>query len=714
MVISLGMNSQGLDSGINNAQKSLLKFQNSADKLKGVDLNSLKVNFDKQVTSLSQLQKEAREYDKALRYATDEKEIKALNRQLEETYAEMNRIKSLGKTSLTGIASGSNSAAKGMGNLAGSAGQVNMEFARIIQDAPYGMMGIGNNIQQLTANFGQLRQQAGSTRAALGAALSSLITPASALTLGIAALTSAWTVYQMWSQRSAKATKDTAKALGDAEQSVDDYIDSLGSLAQARLKGEREAQKELTTLRLLYKQTQNTSLSINERKRAVDELQKQYPSYFSNLKDEDVLAGKAASAYDRLSKSILDTAKARAAQELIAEKARQQLVNEQKIADLRRKEQSMQAQAIKQQETLAKVQERLRAQGDNSQAGSGAALQIRQGKELNAIIGERQKLELENVQIMEQIRALEPTATLDLFSEDSAAKGKAATDFLAQLREEFNLATKQAILFGSSYDEMGTKAELFKTAMIGLMEQGLKPQDTLIQSLKASYDLFAGTTLPNVGSAIDKLTKANLPALREELSGMATAFEPVSVGLMEMSESARAFFQQQADAAAAAMGQIEISAEEMTSFMQASIGNAIAGFGEALGQMIATGDVAGFFDSIMMIVADFAGNFGKALIAAGVAALAFESLLANPIAAIAAGTALVAAAGVVKSVLSKGPSGGGAGGPSLGGSGGYRSPNPNGFSTSFEGEKEREFVIRGEDLVLLVERHNYKKMRIRG
>src|SRR5690606_34831257 len=35
----------------------------------------------------------------------------------------------------------------------GNANGVAMEFNRIIQDAPFGMMGIGNNLQQLAANF---------------------------------------------------------------------------------------------------------------------------------------------------------------------------------------------------------------------------------------------------------------------------------------------------------------------------------------------------------------------------------------------------------------------------------------------------------------------------------------------------------------------------------------------------------------------------------
>src|SRR5690606_30494513 len=48
-----------------------------------------------------------------------------------------------------------------------SANNVGIEFSRIIQDAPYGIIGVGNNITQLTQSFASLRAQSTSTGAAL-------------------------------------------------------------------------------------------------------------------------------------------------------------------------------------------------------------------------------------------------------------------------------------------------------------------------------------------------------------------------------------------------------------------------------------------------------------------------------------------------------------------------------------------------------------------
>ena len=104
---------------------------------------------------------------------------------------------------------------------------------------------------------------------------------------------------------------------------IDVAKESIKAFKETMQKGELDAQKEVTNLNLLYDATQDLSKSYNERKAAVDALQEQYPSYFRNISDEEIMAGKAADAYTRLSNSIIASAKARAAQD--------EMVNQQKI-----------------------------------------------------------------------------------------------------------------------------------------------------------------------------------------------------------------------------------------------------------------------------------------------------------------------------------------------------------------------------------------------
>lgn len=74
------------------------------------------------------------------------------------------------------------------------------------------------------------------------------------------------------------------------------------------------AQSELSALDALYKKTQDQSLAMEERNKAVDQLQKEYPGYLGNLSDEAIKAGNAANAYNELRKGILNASLARAAQ----------------------------------------------------------------------------------------------------------------------------------------------------------------------------------------------------------------------------------------------------------------------------------------------------------------------------------------------------------------------------------------------------------------
>lgn len=112
---------------------------------------------------------------------------------------------------------------------------------------------------------------------------------------------------------------------------VDNAVNALEQLKQATAKGAADSQKEVVNLNLLYGATQDVTKSTSERTAAIKELKDQYPTYFENLTDEEIMAGKAADAYTRLSQSIIASAKARAAQDMMVENSKKILENEQKI-----------------------------------------------------------------------------------------------------------------------------------------------------------------------------------------------------------------------------------------------------------------------------------------------------------------------------------------------------------------------------------------------
>lgn len=93
------------------------------------------------------------------------------------------------------------------------------------------------------------------------------------------------------------------------------------------LKGAENAQQELTHLQLLRSAIQDQNGSRAEQKKLIRGLKSEYPGYFGNLSDEVILTGKATKAYDDLTKSILATAQAKAAEEMIVTNTKRQLEN---------------------------------------------------------------------------------------------------------------------------------------------------------------------------------------------------------------------------------------------------------------------------------------------------------------------------------------------------------------------------------------------------
>jgi len=214
---------------------------------------------------------------------------------------------------------------------AANGGSAMTAFSRTIQDAPFGIMGVSNNITNLTEQFGYLRNKTGSAGGALRAMLTDL-KGFGGITLLISLVTSAMLVF---GDKLFK-TKDEAKELREEQEalnkSLSDYTESLKGVDKAKLKGSQSAAKELTNLKLLKNQIDNTTLSDKDRLKAVNEMRRIYPSYLKNITDESILSGGLAKTYDILTTSILKRARATAASDSIVENTKKLLVLENQLS----------------------------------------------------------------------------------------------------------------------------------------------------------------------------------------------------------------------------------------------------------------------------------------------------------------------------------------------------------------------------------------------
>lgn len=138
----------------------------------------------------------------------------------------------------------------------------------------------------------------------LGTAMKAV--PYLALAAGITSIVIAIAKYRATSDAATEATKKLNKEMHDAS-----------------IQGKKDAQSDITKLKLLYDATQNLNLKKKDRLKAVKDLQKIYPAYFGNLTQEEILAGKASDAYKQLTQDILACAQARAYEKRINDIAEQ-------------------------------------------------------------------------------------------------------------------------------------------------------------------------------------------------------------------------------------------------------------------------------------------------------------------------------------------------------------------------------------------------------
>lgn len=79
------------------------------------------------------------------------------------------------------------------------------------------------------------------------------------------------------------------------------------------LEGSKNAQSEVVKLNLLYRAATDNARAMDERLEATKRLKDEYPDYFKNLSDEQIMVGKASDAYKSLVANIYEYAKAQAA-----------------------------------------------------------------------------------------------------------------------------------------------------------------------------------------------------------------------------------------------------------------------------------------------------------------------------------------------------------------------------------------------------------------
>lgn len=141
-----------------------------------------------------------------------------------------------------------------------------------------------------------------------------------AIGLVISAITTAIGLFITWNSK----MKDAKQREKELREENERFKKSIVDIDAASAEFSRE---EIKRLNALYEAATDENQSREDRVKYATKLQELYPAYFSNLDTEAIMVGNARTQYDLLCNSILDVARARAAQQKIEE-------NEMQLLDL--------------------------------------------------------------------------------------------------------------------------------------------------------------------------------------------------------------------------------------------------------------------------------------------------------------------------------------------------------------------------------------------
>lgn len=141
----------------------------------------------------------------------------------------------------------------------------------------------------------------------------------------ISALTLAAGWFMSYKNKVNEAAEAEKEAAEEREKHISDFRSGLRDLSKASAE---YAEKEVFALKKTYSAATDDTKSKKERLAAVNELKKQYPSYFGQLSTEAIMVGEASKQYENLTDNIYKSAKARAAQDKIYENEKLRLEKE--------------------------------------------------------------------------------------------------------------------------------------------------------------------------------------------------------------------------------------------------------------------------------------------------------------------------------------------------------------------------------------------------
>lgn len=277
------------------------------------------------------------------------------------------------------------------------------------------------------------------------------INPVTAMITGLTALIGTMWIY---GDNVRKAREEQARLREEQRQ----FKKSISDISEA---SEKYAQQESARLRMLYRAATSDKEVKERRTKAAKELIATYPDYFKHLTEEQLMLGLAKSQYDRLTESILENARARAASELVYQNQMKVLEIETKI----REEEEMQLRLARERDMAKKkadstpdanssfvggvAQHAAYAAAMNEYIAAEDAL-IAKGNEIQALYEQREKIVDASERLVNEFGA-------STIADKTASEVKASLDYIKKESEKERRAREKA-----EREEMRKRKEALK------------------------------------------------------------------------------------------------------------------------------------------------------------------------------------------------------------------------------------------------------------
>jgi len=422
-------------------------------------LNQIKQGVKDLSSDITATQNNLKNFEAALKKATQPQHVEYLKKSIEGLKGKLEVLNATQNNfvgSSSKMVAGSNQATQALTNL-----------GRVAQDAPFGFIGIANNLTPLVESFQRLKAETGSTKGALQALSSSLMGGAG-LGLAFSAITAAISFAQigmsMWSRENTKAKEK----VDEHKQAIDSIYSSMAG----------EATKVQSLIAVLKSETAERGRKND----ALQELKKIQPDIFNGLKLEGNLVNGLDAAYKNYLSNLQTVIAVRIKQQQLEKVTEQILKNQGVTLSATEKETAKIFKTF-----AANSKQRLANEGRvlelNMQSNKEAEAQAKKANEYNSLLKDQKGLMDDLISLQQGIKV-----TGDRTDKERIAGAKTYKDVVAELRSEILKLQTEFKFEQIDLKEFGTKfQEAYKKA-IGELGK-MKAPESVISSIAAELNI---------------------------------------------------------------------------------------------------------------------------------------------------------------------------------------------------------------------------------